>query len=118
MMNNEDLHPHYTHKIDMGRTFPPRSQEMKMKPDPLSDGELIQLANMLCALKGDPILSAEYRNYRGEVSTREFTPKRVFYGSTDWHPEPGLMLSAFDHGKNAMRDFALVDFDMSTLRSI
>lgn len=53
---------------------------------------------------------ATYRNYRGEVSERTITPKRVWYGSTEWHPEPCWLLTAHDHDKGADRDFALADF--------
>jgi len=51
-----------------------------------------------------------YTNWRGETSVRTITPIRVWFGSTDWHPEPQWLLRAFDHDKNAERDFALKDF--------
>ncbi|QNQ41616.1 hypothetical protein [Brucella intermedia] len=51
-----------------------------------------------------------YTNYRGETAERTITPKRVWYGITDWHPEPQWFVTAFDHDKNADRDFALIDF--------
>lgn len=51
-----------------------------------------------------------YTNYRGETAERTITPKRVWYGISDWHPEPQWFLTAFDHDKNADRDFALIDF--------
>jgi WYL domain len=51
-----------------------------------------------------------YTNWRGETSERTITPLRVYYGSTDWHPEPQWLLRAFDHDKQAERDFALKDF--------
>lgn len=54
-----------------------------------------------------------YTNYRGETAERSITPKRVWYGITDWHPEPQWFLTAFDHDKNADRDFALTDFGHS-----
>ncbi|MCJ8334586.1 MAG: hypothetical protein MJH10_10135 [Epibacterium sp.] len=70
---------------------------------PLTDGE--QIACM-------------YRNYRGELSERRFQIREFWYGSTEWHPEPGLFLRAFDLDKQAERDFCVVDFDTSTLRII
>jgi predicted DNA-binding transcriptional regulator YafY len=82
--------------------------------DPLTDDELIAFANMLCGLKGEVICKVTYQNYRGEVSTRTITPKEVWYGSTEWHTEPCLLLKAFDHDKNAMRDFALAYFYSGT----
>lgn len=57
-----------------------------------------------------------YTNYRGETAERTITPKRVWYGISDWHPEPQWFLTAFDHDKNADRDFALRDFGSAGLR--
>lgn len=51
-----------------------------------------------------------YRNWRGEVSERKITPIKVWYGSTEWHPEEQWLLNAYDHEKAAVRDFALADF--------
>lgn len=58
---------------------------------------------------GEPLV-VSYMNYRGEVSTRTITPIKPWYGSTEWHPEPQWLLKAFDHEKDAERDFALADF--------
>lgn len=55
-------------------------------------------------------IRAPYTNWRGETADRVFTPIRVWWGSTEWHPEPGLMLKAFDHDKQAERDFAFSGF--------
>lgn len=52
-----------------------------------------------------------YRNYRGEVATRDISPEYVWYGVTDWHPKEGYLLHAYDHEKQAYRDFALADCD-------
>lgn len=52
-----------------------------------------------------------YRNWRGEVSQRTITPKSVWFGSTEWHPEPQWLLNAYDHGKGADRDFAMKDIN-------
>ncbi len=54
-----------------------------------------------------------YTNYRGETAERTITPKRAWYGISEWHPEPQWFLTAFDHDKNADRDFALIDFGHS-----
>jgi hypothetical protein len=51
-----------------------------------------------------------YRNFRGDVSCRSIVPERLWFGSTDWHPEPQWMLTAFDTDKHASRDFAMKDF--------
>ena len=56
-------------------------------------------------------ITMTYRNYRGEVADRTVLPKRVWWGSTDWHPEPGWLMTAYDTEKGADRDFALADAD-------
>jgi hypothetical protein len=55
-------------------------------------------------------LEIGYTNYRGEWSMRRIRPVRLWVGSTDWHPEPGLLLEALDLGKNETRHFAVKDF--------
>lgn len=51
-----------------------------------------------------------YTNYRGETSQRRITPRSVYFGSTEWHPEPQWLLTAYDHDKQEYRAFALNDF--------
>ena len=58
----------------------------------------------------DAPLTVTYTNWRGETALRTIIPKRVWFGSTDWHSEPQWLLSAIDVEKNAERDFALKDF--------
>jgi hypothetical protein len=58
---------------------------------------------------GDPVTLA-YTNWRGETAQRTIVPQRVWFGSTDWHPEPQWLLTALDAEKGADRDFALKDF--------
>jgi hypothetical protein len=53
---------------------------------------------------------AEYANWRGETSVRRIMPLEVYHGSTEWHPQPGWLLRAFDYDKHAERDFALDAF--------
>jgi hypothetical protein len=50
-----------------------------------------------------------YRNWRGEVGVREIYPKSVYFGITEWHPEPQWFLLARDEDKGATRDFAFAD---------
>lgn len=50
-----------------------------------------------------------YTNYRGETATRSIQPSRLFWGSTEWHPEPQWLLEAWDFGKSEARVFALKD---------
>lgn len=61
------------------------------------------------AAQPDPV-TLTYRNWRGEISDRTIIPRRVWFGSTEWHPEAQWLLTAWDAGKDAERDFALADF--------
>lgn len=54
-----------------------------------------------------------YTNYRGEYAVREVMPIEITYGATEWHPEPGWLLRAFDHERGEERQFALKDCDFS-----
>lgn len=64
---------------------------------------------VLVAGDGEPV-TLTYTNYRGETAKRTITPKHVYFGSTEWHPEPQWLLCAYDHDKKADRDFAIKDF--------
>lgn len=57
-----------------------------------------------------PPLVINYRNYRGEEAVRQIVPRRVWFGSTEHHPEPQWLLDAFDLEKQADRTFAMRDF--------
>ncbi len=50
-----------------------------------------------------------YTNYRGETAERKIRPIKIWFGKTEWHPEPQWLLDAFDYDKNAERSFALKD---------
>lgn len=50
-----------------------------------------------------------YTNYRGETALRRIVPNRIWFGHTDWHPEDGWLLDAFDLEKGAERSFAMKD---------
>ena len=63
--------------------------------------------------EGEPV-TLTYTNWRGETAQRTITPKRIWWGATDWHPEPQWLLTAFDAEKQADRDFALKDFGAAT----
>lgn len=55
-------------------------------------------------------LTFGYANHRGKYAVRTVEPLKVWFGSTEWHPEPQWFLQAIDIEKNAARDFALKDF--------
>lgn len=57
----------------------------------------------------EQMLTVEYRNYRGETSIRRIVPDRIWFGSTDWHPEAQWLLDGFDVDKDAYRSFAILD---------
>lgn len=54
-------------------------------------------------------IKIQYKNYRGEIGWREIVPISVYFGSTEFHPEPQWLMLAMDVDKNANRDFALKD---------
>nr|WP_250808409.1 hypothetical protein [Neorhizobium tomejilense] len=78
----------------------------------------LSFANMLVLLKQPVELSCDYRNWRGEVANRRIRLIEFWYGSTEWHPEPGLLLKAIDLDTGKERDFRVTDFDTATLRVI
>lgn len=55
-----------------------------------------------------------YTNWRGETSVRTIQPQYIWFGATEWHPDPQWLLTAFDLEKDAERDFALKDFGAPT----
>jgi predicted DNA-binding transcriptional regulator YafY len=50
-----------------------------------------------------------YTNYRGETSRRVILPEKIWFGSTEWHPEAQWLLDAHDVEKYAIRNFAMKD---------
>src|SRR3989442_270396 len=49
-----------------------------------------------------------YTNYRGETGMHLITPKRLWWGTTEYHPDPQWFLTAQDDERNVDRDFALL----------
>lgn len=52
-----------------------------------------------------------YKNWKGETKERMVEPIKVWYGSTEWHPEEQWFLKAKDLEKEEERDFALRDIE-------
>ena len=50
-----------------------------------------------------------YTNYRGETAIRDVIPIKIWFGSTDWHPEEGWLMDAYDIEKKNNRSFAMKD---------
>ena len=61
----------------------------------------------------DQAITFTYTNWRGETSIRKAIPMGMEWGSTEWHPEPGWLLNAYDLEKQAERQFALKDCDFT-----
>lgn len=55
-------------------------------------------------------ITITYTNWKGVTSERSIIPRGVWFGSTEWHPEPQWLVKALDVEKGAERDFALADF--------
>lgn len=49
----------------------------------------------------------DYTNHRGERRWRHIEPRRIYWGSTEWHQQPQWLMHAFDVEKVHDRDFAL-----------
>lgn len=54
-----------------------------------------------------------YRNWRGEVALRSFTPVNMFFGANEFHPVADWLIEGMDNDKNEVRTFALRGFDMT-----
>lgn len=50
-----------------------------------------------------------YTNWRGETAERHIIPLRMYFGSTDWHPDKQWLIYAHDIDKGETRIFALKD---------
>lgn len=58
----------------------------------------------------DRIVTATYVNWRGETQTRRFVPLELFWGASEWHPEPQHLLKAYDLDRRTERTFAMSGF--------
>lgn len=59
------------------------------------------------------IVEIGYTNWRGEYAVRRIRPERLWFGSTDYHPELQWFIAAVDLDKKSLRDFALTGFGNS-----
>ena len=62
------------------------------------------------AANGRTQLLVVYKNWRGEVAERKIIPRRIWFGSNQWHPEPQWLLDAEDVAKGDVRSFSTRDF--------
>lgn len=52
-----------------------------------------------------------YTNWKGETAQRTVIPKYLEFTSTEWHPKPQWILTAYDVDKEEYRGFAVKDID-------
>jgi predicted DNA-binding transcriptional regulator YafY len=57
----------------------------------------------------DKVVTIFYTNWRGEKDYRKIVPQSIWFGTTQWHSEPGWLLTALDVDKNAVRHFSMRD---------
>lgn len=50
-----------------------------------------------------------YKNYRGEYGIRTVLPKKIYWGSNEYHEEPQWLMFAWDKDKMDNRVFAMKD---------
>ena len=56
-----------------------------------------------------PPLTFRYKNWKGEIEERHVIPIRVWFGHTEWHPDDGWLMTAWDLDKYAERSFSMTD---------
>ncbi len=79
----------------------------------MSDGETLIVAQLLEGADSGKV-SFTYRNHRGEVAKRSVKPRRLWFGSSEWHPDPQWLLSAWCCDRKATRVFALSEITMDS----
>lgn len=60
-------------------------------------------------MEENKIVIINYTNWKGVTGFRRIIPKKIFFGSTEWHKEEQWLLEAYDVDKNADRSFAIKD---------
>lgn len=58
--------------------------------------------------KGDK-LNFDYTNWQGVTGRRTAVVERIWFGSTEWHPDAGVLIEATDCEKNVVRYFYAMD---------
>ena len=90
----------------------------KSMTNPLETMREFAVRSIVMALGAQKFFVCDYTNWRGNRARRTFCPIRLWCGSTKFHKEPGVILTAFDKDKHAERDFKFEDFDLSTLSAV
>lgn len=60
-------------------------------------------------MANDARVCIDYVNHRGQRALRSVTPKRVWFGETEWHPDGQWLLEGFDHDRGETRNYAISD---------
>ena len=60
-------------------------------------------------LNAEQLVAMTYTNYKGITAVRVILPRRVWFGSTEWHKENQWLLEATDIEKGELRHFAMAD---------
>lgn len=58
---------------------------------------------------GQKTLKFLYRNWRGEIAVRYIEPESIYWGKSEYHPEPQWLLYGMDCDKLEYREFAVAD---------
>ena len=56
-------------------------------------------------------ITINYTNWKGATADRVVEPVKIWFGTTQWHPNEQWFLTAFDVSKQAEREFALKDIN-------
>ncbi|WP_234892227.1 hypothetical protein [Agrobacterium vitis] len=107
-----DLNMHEAGEVELARIWT-KVEKIRAKQAAKPTGSALPIAVAKMPAQDVPV-TLTYTNYRGETSERTILPKNIWFGSTEWHPEPQWLLTAFDLGKQTVRDFALKDFGKTT----
>lgn len=57
--------------------------------------------------QSDKPVTIFYENWRGEQRYRKIIPHEIWFGTTEWHPDPEWLLTALDVDRNAIRHFSM-----------
>ena len=49
----------------------------------------------------------DYENHRGERADRRVEPRKVWFGTTEWHQNPQWLVECYDFDRKALRNYAL-----------
>ena len=109
VMSEDDIHGYESRIADALLAAGYRKAALAAAPQPAAEDQEAR------AIAEAAQITMTYRNWRGEVAQRTIRPFALWFGKTDWHPEPGWLLSAWDCDKGGRRDFALADCQFAAL---